>query len=199
MRRRSCGWLGCALGCLGVLPSCSSDLVADVSRDECASGKRWVGDLTPSEEMFPGHDCVGCHKDFDGPELMAGGTIYGVADDTGALTTAKDCFGVEGVNVTITAADGQVFQTTTNRAGNFYFEGREASLAKPFRVTVEYTAADGTYTREPMNSRPSYGGCARCHRPDATGTLGAEPGAVLGPEEVVEDGYPIFTGPVGEP
>jgi mono/diheme cytochrome c family protein len=182
-----------------LLAACKENLVDDVSTDVCASGKRWIGGLTPSEEMYPGHDCVGCHLDNGGPELMLGGTIYGVPDPEGARTTLRDCFGVEGVQVTVTAADGQVLQTRTNRAGNFYFEGRAAALAKPFQVSVEYTSPAAVTTREPMNTRPSYGGCARCHNPqEAEPTPGAEPGAPLGPDEVVADVYPIYTGPVAK-
>jgi hypothetical protein len=179
------------------LAACNQALVDRVDTDVCASGERWVGDLTPNEWMFPGNDCVGCHQTYDGPELMAGGTIYGLPDPLGERTTASDCFGVEGVSVTLTAGDGQVLQTRTNRAGNFYFEGRQTSLVKPFRVMIEYTAPDGTYSREFMATSPSYGGCARCHKPGyATPTPGAEAGHELGPDAVVEDVFPIYTGPV---
>jgi hypothetical protein len=198
MQRQSCTWIPYVLA-IGLASSCKDDLVDDVSPDVCASGKRWIGDVTPSEEMFPGHDCVGCHRDFGGPELMLGGTIYGLPDPDGARTTLPDCFGVEGAQVTVTAADGLVLQTRSNRAGNFYFEGREASLAKPFRVTVEYASPDGQISREPMNTSPSYGGCARCHNPqEARGTPGLDPGGIVGPDEVVAGAYPIYTGPAYE-
>jgi hypothetical protein len=189
---------GCLFGGCLVL-ACNQNLVDEVSRDVCASGKRWVGDLTPNEWMFPGHDCVGCHQTYDGPELLAGGTIYGLPDENGARTTASDCFGVEGVSVTLTAGDGQVLNTHTNEAGNFYFEGRQASLKKPFRVMVEYTSPEGIYSREFMASSPSYGGCARCHNPqEARPTEGAEAGTELGPDQIVKDVFPIYTGPVDE-
>jgi hypothetical protein len=181
-----------------VSASCQDDLVEDVPTDVCASGKRWAGELTPNEEMYPGRDCVGCHLDYDGPELLAGGTVYGLLDAEGARTTQNDCFGVEGARVTITAGDGQVLQTFTNRAGNFFFEGRESSLVKPLSVVVEYTFPDGRKSRQPMGTNPSYGGCARCHRPDTVPTPGAEPNRELGPDEVVPDVSPIFTGPVHE-
>lgn len=170
-------------------------MVEQVPTTVCASGKRWIGELTPSDEMYPGHDCVSCHKSSGGPELMAAGTVYGAIDPEGTVTTQPDCFGVEGARVTITAGDGQVLQTRTNRAGNFYFEGRESSLVKPLRVVVEYTLPDGRRSRQPMSSNPSYGGCAGCHHPDVETTPGAEPGRELGPEEVVRTA-PIFTGPV---
>jgi hypothetical protein len=180
------------------LPSCGRD-VETVSSDICASGKRWVGENVGSDEMFPGHDCMACHRELDGPEFRAAGTVYGLLDETGARTTQNDCFGVEGARVTITAGDGEVLQAITNRAGNFYFEGRESSLVKPLTVVVDYTFSDGRVSREPMSTHPSYGGCARCHNPqEATPTGDAGAGRVLGPDEVVGRVYPIFTGPVHE-
>ena len=183
----------------GTALACGEDLIQNVPTEVCASGKRWIGDLTPNERMFPGHDCVGCHQDNDGPEFMAAGTIYGIVDADGSRTILHDCFGVEGVSVTITAADGQVLQTRTNEAGNFYFEGRQAALKKPFRVMLEYTSSAGVSSREFMDTAPSYGGCAHCHSQDATST-NAIPGTVLGPDEVVGHEYvfPIYTGPVSE-
>ena len=198
--RRFCSWCGYALA-VGLVASCNSVLVDDnVSPAVCASGKRWIGGLTPSEEMYPGHDCVDCHRDYGGPEMILAGTIYGLPDPGGTRTTQHDCFGVEGAQITVTGADGQVFQTRSNRAGNFYFEGREASLVKPFTAVVEYTAADGTVSREPMNTKPSYGGCARCHTPGHSEPTGAEPGTEPKPDDVVDPEYvsPIYTGPVDE-
>lgn len=196
MRHTRLGGSICGLLCALLTPACNDDLVEDVPTDVCASGKRWAGKLTPNEEMYPGRDCVGCHKEYDGPELMAGGTVYGLPDPEGARTTANDCFGVEGARVTITSGDGRVLQTLTNRAGNFFFEGRESSLVKPFRVVVDYTLPDGQVSRQPMGSSPSYGGCARCHNPAAASTPDAGPGRVLGRDEVVPDVYPIYTGPI---
>jgi hypothetical protein len=198
MRHRLPAWPVWSFGIgLSVL-ACNGGLVEEVSTDLCASGRRWVGGLTGHEEMYPGHDCVGCHLDNDGPELLAGGTIYGVLDPEGQRTTLHDCFGVEGVLVNLRAADGQVLTTRTNRAGNFFFEGPTSSLAKPFTVIIDYTSPDGIRSREPMSSSPSYGGCAHCHRPDAEPTPGAVAGGFLGPDEVVPDVYPIFTGPIHE-
>ncbi|HTV25267.1 MAG TPA: hypothetical protein VMG12_41520, partial [Polyangiaceae bacterium] len=147
-----------------------------------------------------GQDCVGCHKSDGGPELLAGGTVYGIVDREGTRTILNDCFGVEGARVTLTTGDGQHLQTRTNRAGNFYFEGRESALVMPFNVAVEYDFPDGRRSRQAMVSAPSYGGCARCHRTDTTATLGAEPGGLLDPDDVVSFPIvlPIFTGPVHE-
>lgn len=197
MRQATTLWALTSLGLALVAVACGQEEVESVGFDVCASGKRWVGH-TGNEEMYPGHDCVGCHRDFDGPEFMAAGTIYGLPDDGGELTTKNDCFGVEGARVTITAGDGEVLQTHTNRAGNFYFEGRESSLVKPLSVVVDYTFPDGTISREPMSTRPAYGGCARCHNPqDARATPDAGAGDVLvDPRTVVGGAFPIYTGPV---
>jgi hypothetical protein len=171
-----------------------NDLVEDVSTDVCASGKRWIGGKTGDEEMYPGHDCIACHKANDAPAFFAAGTVYGVYDETGALTTSNDCFGIEGAKVTITGGDGQVFETLTNRAGNFFFEGLEQDLVKPFSAVVEYQLPDGRLSRQPMDSSPSYGGCARCHSPEAVKTSNRCPGGVLDADEVFEV-TPLYTGP----
>jgi hypothetical protein len=178
--------------------ACGHELVEDVERSVCASGKRWDGDYTGSEEMFPGADCVDCHRVLDGPPLMAAGTVYGLPDPDGSRTAAPGCFGVEGAHVTITMADGDLLQTTTNRAGNFYFEGRPDSLKSPFRVDVEFTLANGHVTRQSMKTQPSYGGCARCHGPSPVPTPGVESGGTPAASDIIADVYPIYTGPVDE-
>jgi hypothetical protein len=181
---------------LGFALGCGEDLVESVPTTVCASGKRWVGESTPNEEMYPGQDCVGCHRVIDGPPFMAAGTVYGLPDPLGARTTGSLCFGVEGAHVEITLADGAVLETTTNRAGNFYFEGFPDSLLTPFRVDVEYTLPDGRLTRQSMKTEPSYGGCARCHGPSPAPTPGVTSGGTPGPDVIIADVYPIWTGPV---
>lgn len=198
-RRRSRRGAALAVALLGA--SCNDELVEDVPTSVCASGKRWVGDFTASEEMYPGQDCVGCHLSLDGPPLMAAGTVYGLPDRGGARTTVPLCFGVEGVLVTITGAEGTVLQTRTNRAGNFYFEGRPEDLPVPFRVRLDYTLPSGRVTTQTMTTQPSYGGCGRCHDPEvaaAAATPGLEPGGVAARGEVINPEVPIFTGPVHE-
>jgi hypothetical protein len=179
-----------------VLAACNDELVESVPTDVCASGQRWVGEVTASEEMFPGQDCLSCHRALDGPEFIAAGTVYGLPDPDGARTVNPFCFGVEGARVSITGADGTVLQTRSNRAGNFFFEGPEDALAKPFSVEIDYTLADGRVTRQSMKTRPSYGGCAHCHDPNLPGTPGVLPGGKPAPSDVVEGAYPIFTGPL---
>jgi mono/diheme cytochrome c family protein len=150
-----------------VLPAfsfaCNDVTVEDVPQDVCWSGKRWIGGKRGSEHMYPGRDCVGCHRDNDGPELMVGGTIYDFViftqDDFESLQSGRDCFGTEGVRVMITTGDGAMLDPVTNEAGNFFVEGKQSDLVMPLQVRIEW--GDGQVT--PMGLRPSYGGCARCH------------------------------------
>jgi hypothetical protein len=94
-----------------------------------------------------------------------------------------------------------VLQTRTNRAGNFYFEGPPEALPIPFSVQLDYTREDGLVTRQTMTTQPSYGGCGRCHDPaaaESAATPGLMPGGVVGPDDVLDPDFPIFTGPVDE-
>jgi hypothetical protein len=159
-------WTSVALALCAL--SCNDELVEDVPPEECITGHRWVGGKRGSDEMFPGEDCVGCHLENDGPELMAGGTIYpsrlGDAETAFGRPQADHCFGVEGVRVVITGFDGEVFERFTNRAGNFYIEGRASELAKPYKVELFYTEEDGDPAQPSMFTQPYYGGCGNCHR-----------------------------------
>jgi hypothetical protein len=190
-----------AVSSLALGPGCNDELVEEVPTTVCASGKRWVGEFTPNEEMYPGEDCVGCHRSSDGLPLMAAGTVYGLPDRDGTRTSEPLCFGVEGVLVTITAAEGTVLQTLTNRAGNFYFEGAPEALPVPFSVQLDYTLPNGRATIQTMTTQPSYGGCGRCHNPhtaESAATPDLMPGGIAGPDDVIDADFPIFTGPVHE-
>lgn len=151
--------------------ACNDDTVEFVEKDVCYSGMRWVGEKRGSPEMFPGRDCVGCHIDNDGPPLAIGGTIYPYVLSPGAsgllAQTGTDCFGVEGVRVRIEDAQGQILELVTNRAGNFYVEGKPEDFAKPFNAEVVWPNAlrGGAEQTNAMTTNPSYGGCARCHNP----------------------------------
>lgn len=138
------------------------DSVESVSRDVCLSGLRWTGGSSSDPEMSPGSDCLGCHLDNDGPPLIAAGTVYGVADNASQIE--RDCFGLEGVEVELEGADGEVLATTTNRAGNFYFDGEPRQLLKPYVARLRYTTPEGRVISPQMVvTQPYYGGCARCH------------------------------------
>jgi hypothetical protein len=164
-----------------VLPAiafaCNYETIQEVDKSVCFSGNQWIGSKRGDPRMYPGRDCVGCHLDNDGPEMMLGGTVYpfvqaAYTDDAVAKykqqQTGKDCFGLEGVRLTITGGDGQVFETTTNEAGNFFVEGKATDLVKPFLAEIHYTdPVTGRVTEKEMSTRPNYGGCGRCHNPDA--------------------------------
>jgi hypothetical protein len=112
--------------------------------------------------MSPGKDCLGCHLENDGPPLVAAGTVYAALDNTSQIE--NDCFGLEGVSVELEGADGRLFQTTTNRAGNFYFDGYPIDLVKPYVARLSYTLPDGRVSGPQMiATEPYYGGCAHCH------------------------------------
>lgn len=190
---RCSGPLGAAL-----LVLACNDLVQDVPAEICPSGKRWVGEDTGDEEMHPGRDCVTCHRDNDGPPFMAAGTVFGLYDPSGARTTQSECFGVEGALVTLNTADGQVLQTRTNRAGNFFFEGLPSDLEGPFTAVIEYELPDGRPSRQTMTTQPSFGGCAHCHHPEAESTPSTDCGDALTAEQTLKV-TPLFTGPLAEP
>ncbi|HEU4584036.1 MAG TPA: hypothetical protein VFS67_37520 [Polyangiaceae bacterium] len=165
-----------------VLPSiafaCNDETIQEVDQSVCFSGKQWIGGKRGDPRMYPGRDCVGCHIDNDGPEFMLGGTVYpfvqyAISDEQvekfKQAQTGKDCFGLEGVELTITGGDGQEFVVTSNEAGNFFVEGKATDLAKPFSVKASYTDPETGKTTTPqmVATFPSYGGCAKCHTPGA--------------------------------
>jgi hypothetical protein len=156
--------------------ACNDETIQDVDPSVCISEKRWIGGKRGDPRMYPGRDCVGCHLDNDGPELMLGGTVYPFVQYASSdaqiakfkqAQTGQDCFGVEGVELTIEGGDGQEFKVTTNEAGNFFIEGKATDLVKPFRVSGAYTDPDTGKTSYPqmLGTFPNYGGCARCHTP----------------------------------
>jgi len=167
-----------------VLPAlafaCNDDTIQEVDQSVCFSGKQWIGGKRGDPRMYPGQDCVGCHLANDGPELMLGGTVYAfVQSDYSPEAAANfkqkqsgdNCFGLEGVKLTIEGGDGQEFQVISNEAGNFFIEGKATDLVKPFKVTGEYTdPATGKTAYPQMGTNPSYGGCAQCHTPGAQAT-----------------------------
>jgi hypothetical protein len=151
--------------------ACNDETVEEVDKDVCYSGMRWVGDKRGSPEMFPGRDCVGCHIDNDGPPLAVGGTIYPYVLGAPQIQLAQSgdyCFGIEGVRVAITDGEGQTLEVVTNRAGNFYIEGNPDDFVKPFNVEIFWNdGVDDSPQRNQMFTTPFYGGCGRCHDPNA--------------------------------
>lgn len=146
--------------------ACADVTTEQVTRDVCYSELRWVGGRRGSEEMYPGRDCVGCHLENDGPQLVLGGTVYAhyILDRelAAVLQTGADCFGLEGVTLRIRDASRQLLEVTTNRAGNFFVEGNPNDFEMPLEVELEMGDI-----QQSMGTHPRYGGCARCHDPAA--------------------------------
>lgn len=133
--------------------------------EACASGEAWTGGDEESPLMHPGLDCIGCHADEgEGPAYTVAGTVMADAADP------DDCFGVEGVTVRVTDADGVEHEVLTNAAGNFFL-GEPVMF--PYTVVLEKDGA----TRA-MVTPQSDGACASCHT--ETGENSA-PGRVLAP------------------
>lgn len=129
----------------------------------CAIGEWKEGD-EGAPLMNPGQDCITCHVDNEGPDYTSAGTVmeeYDVADN---------CFGVSGITVRITDANGAVIELLTNNAGNFFT--REA-IATPYNAEVELdgvVVAMATAQEEPN--------CMTCHL--SVGLNGA-PGRIKAP------------------
>jgi hypothetical protein len=107
------------------------------------------GDGEGGPTMRPGDNCLGCHS--------GGEAAFGAA---GTVFTAAGA-GAAGLTVTLVDSVSTQASTTTNSAGNFYFE---ESLVAPFQVSI----TDGTSTAT-MADAP--GGCNSCHQ--AGGAAGA--------------------------
>ena len=194
---------GCSAGRCRALPSpelaagsARQALVDAVSADTCTSGLRWVGGDTPSAEMHPGSDCVGCHRETGAPALLLAGTVYPTsANGYMSAPLIDGCFGMEGIEVTIEDALGRERSTLTNRAGNFYFEGAESELAMPYSAGIRWRL-DGEEIWTRMAISPSYGGCGHCHGTSepASGefTLFPDPGYVVPTWGIIPPGlYPF--------
>jgi len=136
-------------------------LVRATEADTCKSGLRWVGGDHGSAEMRPGSDCVGCHREARARPLILGGTVYPIGNPW-EEHPLDDCFGLEGIEVTVVDAEGRERTTVTNRAGNFFFEGRESEITMPYEASMRW-GLDRAEMVPVMFTKPSYGGCARCH------------------------------------
>lgn len=143
-------------------------LVAEVSSEQCNAGLRWVGGDEESTRMHPGGDCIGCHASRgEGPRYLVAGTVFEMLDEP------DDCFGLEGVTVEITDAEGRTWSLPTNDAGNFFLAAQDGPVAMPYRAAL---VAEGV--RAEMATPQSTGSCATCHT--ATGAQGA-PGRIIAP------------------
>lgn len=134
-----------------------------VPTSECSSGTKWIGGDEESPEMHPGMDCVGCHTSRgEGPRFTVAGTVYG------GPNAGDDCFGVAGLTVRLTGADGTVAELPTNGAGNFT---TRASVKAPY--TAELVRAGAVVAK--MQTPQSSGACNSCHQANGS------PGRILAP------------------
>jgi cytochrome c553 len=143
--------LAFVLGCDGEPDE--GDLVAEVSTDECLSGRKWIGGDEESARMHPGGDCIGCHeREGEGPRYLVAGTVYE------SVAELDDCFGLAAALVEITDAEGREWSLRTNDAGNFFIEDHDGPLALPYTAKVVF---DGMELA--MATPQSDGACATCH------------------------------------
>lgn len=134
---------------------------------ECSTGMRWTGGNSESPLMHPGGDCIGCHTQMhEGPRFVAAGTVYDVIDEP------IDCYGIPGVAVTLTDANGKSVMSTTNSAGNFYFS-TQANLVPPLHAKLAFEGRERV-----MMAGQATGACATCHTETPDETL---PGRILAP------------------
>ncbi len=137
----------------------------DTAATACTSDSYWTGGNEESPNMNPGESCIACHaREGEGPSYSAAGTVMGDYGDV------DDCNGVEGVVVRIADANGDVFEATSNTAGNFFFRD---DIALPYTAEVESDAGIVA-----MTTSPTTGDCASCHT--AEGANGA-PGRIVTP------------------
>jgi hypothetical protein len=147
------------------LPTVACDSGSNSHTGACSTDEWWEGGDEESPLMHPGSDCIGCHAESgEGPEYTVAGTVMGDYAD------ADDCYGVEGVTVSITDANGVRHDVTTNAAGNFFLSERVPS---PYTIDLEFEGR----TRS-MVAAQTDGSCAICHT--ATGANSA-PGRTIAP------------------
>lgn len=134
--------------------------------ERCASGVRWAGGERESARMFPGRDCVGCHDERgEAEEINLAGTVFG------DVSEPDDCFGVEGVEIVLTGADGRVVTLESNEAGNFSRE--HLSIAVPYTAKLVYEGRE-----RPMVTPQTKLSCNSCH---AQVGLENAPGRIVAP------------------
>ncbi len=149
--------LGLGLLLIGLMASalsgCVDSSVVTIANAKCTTGRAWGGGNDRSTLMHPGRGCIGCHKS-KGPQFSIAGTVF----QPEATSDEDDCLGLGGVTITITGADGQVFNVLSNEVGNFYLPKSAATLALPYKATVTYQGK----SRNMLTPQTS-GDCNSCH------------------------------------
>ncbi len=148
-----------------VFAACADADTTAPTDDACDGGQAWELGLLGSEEMNPGEPCLSCHGADATPSFAAAGTVFDTFD------AADDCYGAAEVTVEVEDATGLIVTTTTNAAGNFYFE--DVSLTLPIIARVSRNGETRTMPRFVHATD-----CNDCH--SQTGKFGA-PGRVRAP------------------
>jgi hypothetical protein len=156
--RALAGWTALAgLGLLAALAGCDP-----VHSDQVAALGGETNGVGPGPRHRPGQPCTLCHDGtFGKPKAFAvAGTVFATADATTAM---------QGVDVTLTGADGKTFVAHTNEAGNFYVTPGELAPRYPMHVSI---SSGGTTVT--MQSHVGWAAsCATCHAdpagPDSPG------------------------------
>ena len=123
----------------------------------CTSSSYWTGGTRGSANMEPGHACITCHSQQNGPHFNVGGTVYPTGHEP------DDCngSGAGGAVVTVTDKNGVVATfTASGVSGNF---SGSASLTFPITATVTFNGK----TRS-MGTAVSTGDCNSCHTQSGT-------------------------------
>jgi hypothetical protein len=119
---------------------------------ELAPGRVALVGGAGDEFMLPGFDCQSCHS--------AGGPVRNVPFSSSGTVFVSEAGGAgeEGVTVTITDAQGRVFEAVTNRVGNF-------SMTQPiaFGDAARVRITKGAVSRL-MDEELPHGSCNACHR-----------------------------------
>jgi hypothetical protein len=152
-----------AVAALGVVApvGCANPLTDDQIEfwgDELAS-------VPASEHHRPGQPCVLCHSKAGGasPEMVLGGTVF--ADQESFLP-------VEGVEVRIYDAVGDVYAMESNCIGNFFMPTSDPTTTPQFPLAVEircptYDGAGNKLEETKIRTMNSWisrdGSCATCH------------------------------------
>lgn len=148
---------------LAGLAGCGDEVNLDAVPEAKASCEAPTADATrEGGTMLPGRNCISCHKTGgQAAEYVwtAAGTVFskrsvGAACNTGG---AADVL-VEIIDMT----DKVLARSTTNSAGNFYFNSSQFSAGNtPVRARV----TKGAVTRTMLSPVSVTGGCAVCHQP----------------------------------
>lgn len=134
-----------------------------VTDDQIEAWGDELAEVPAGEHHRPGQPCVLCHSVAGGasPELVLGGTIF--ADQRSFLP-------VEGAEVVVYDAVGDVYTMTSNCIGNFYLPNEGLIPQFPLAVEVrcpKYDAAGNKLETTKIRSMNSWisrdGSCATCH------------------------------------